>query len=170
MKKYLVGSALGRTVLAASGLLFALQLQAATVEIVWQEPENFRDIRAGNQSPVRFEERVIKALTGFFEEAAAKHLPSDQSLHLTITDVDLAGDVEYFFLDFAQGIRVMRDVYFPSIDFSYELKDASGAVIKSGEENIKDMGYLYSGSNFVNDPAFNYEKEMIDDWFRKNFK
>jgi|Laugrespbdmm15sn_2_1035079.scaffolds.fasta_scaffold22135_2 hypothetical protein len=165
MKKYL-----GSAVLVTSGLLFALQLQAATVEIEWQEPETYRDVRPGNESPVMFEERVIKALTGFFEEAAAAQLPADQVLHLKITDVDLAGDVDYFFLNYTQGIRVMRDVFFPSIDFSYELKDASGAVIKSGEENIKDMGYLYSGANFVKNPPFNYEKDMIDDWFRKNFK
>lgn len=161
---------IGKIVLAAGSVIFSLQLQAATVEIEWQEPDTYRDVQAGNESPVRFEERVIKALTGFFEEAAAEQLPADQVLHLKITDVDLAGYVDYFFLDYTQGIRVMRDVYFPSIDFTYELKDASGAVIKSGEENIKDMGYLYSGANFVKNPPFNYEKGMIDDWFRKNFK
>ena len=123
----------------------------------------------GNESRKDFQDRVTQSLTAFFQEAAEDHLPEDQSLHLTITDVDLAGDVEYFFLAFPQGIRVMRDVYFPGISFTYELKDEAGAVIKRGEENLKDMGYRFSGVMFINDPPFNYEKRMIHHWFSENF-
>jgi hypothetical protein len=152
--------------------LFALAMtvQAANVEIEWKDPEKYRDIRGGNEPQKSFEQRVINALSGFFQEAAKESLPADQSLHLTITDVDLAGDVEYFFSQFPSGIRVMRDVYFPSIAFSYELKDANGNVLKSGEENIKDMGYRFSGVIFINNPPFNYEKRMIEDWFSRTFK
>lgn len=150
-------------------LFTALAAQAATVEIVWQDPEKFRDIRGGVEGQKSFQERVIAALGSYFEEAAGRTLPEDQSFHLTITDVDLAGDVEYFFFRFPMGIRVMRDIYFPSIEFTYELRDASGTVLKSGEENIKDMGYLYSGMTYLHNPPFDYEKHLIDDWFRKNF-
>lgn len=153
--------------------LFAMFLtgwvQAATVEIEWREPEKYRDIQAGNESPKNFQERVTATLTSYFEDAAEDHLAADQSLNLTITDVDLAGDVEYFFLDFPQGIRVMREVYFPSISFTYELKDAAGTVIKTGEENIKDMGYRFSGMMFIYEPPMNYEKRMIHDWFSETF-
>jgi hypothetical protein len=142
---------------------------AADVEIEWFEPEKYRDIRGGVESQKSFQDRVIAALTSYFEEAAAETLPADQTLYLTITDVDLAGDVEYFFFRFPMGMRVMRDVYFPSIEFNYELRDADGKVLKSGKENIKDMGYLFSRREHVQNPPFDYEKRMIDDWFRKNF-
>lgn len=168
MNKY-VGSAGQRVLALLFTSLLALVVQAATVEIVWQNPEAYRDIRAGNESPQAFRERVTATLGEYFKDAAEDHLPADQSLHLTISDVDLAGDVEYFFLAFPQGIRVMRDIYFPSISFTYELRDASGALIKSGEENIKDMGYRFSGLMFINDPPLNYEKRLIHDWFSENF-
>lgn len=160
----------GKAVLTLLALCVAALAQAATVEITWQDPEKYRDIRAGNEGQQNFQDRATAALTRAFEDAAADHLPADQSLHLTITDVDLAGDVEYFFLDFPQGIRVMRDIYFPSISFSYELKDATGTVIKSGEENIKDLGYRFSGMMFINDPPFNYENRLIHDWISETFE
>jgi hypothetical protein len=150
-------------------LCLAMTAKAASVQIEWQHPEKYRDIRAGNEVQHDFQERVTAALTRAFVDAAEDHLPSDQRLHLTITDVDLAGDVEYFFLNFPQGIRVMRDLYFPSISFTYELKDATGKVINSGKENIKDMGYRFSGMNFINAPPFNYENRLIHDWVSKSF-
>jgi hypothetical protein len=151
-------------------LAMAMAAQAANVEIVWFEPEKYRDIRSDGESQKSFENRVIAALTKYFEEAAAETLPADQTLSLKITNVDLAGDVEYFFLRFPTGVRMIRDIYFPSIEFNYELKDADGKVLKSGKENIKDMGYLFSGRVRINNPPFDYEKRMISDWFRKNFQ
>jgi hypothetical protein len=151
-------------------LAMAMAAWAADVEIEWVKPEKYRDIRSGEEGQKSFQNRVISALTSYFKEAAAEKMPADQTLHLTITDVDLAGDVEYFFSDFPMGIRVMRDVYFPNIEFNYELRDAGGKVLKSGKENIKDMGYLFSRLPYINNPPFDYEKRMIDDWFRKNFQ
>lgn len=149
--------------------LLATTAQAALVEIEWQAPDSYRDIRAGNEGQKDFEERVTRALAAAFEDAAADHLPEDQTLQLTITDVDLAGDVEYFFLDFPAGIRVMRDVYFPSISFEWELHSADGAMLDSGSENIKDMGYRFSGVTFLNNPPFNYERRLIHDWISDTF-
>jgi hypothetical protein len=162
MQNYMrgLGSALVLLILAESA-------GAASVDIEWLDPGKYRDIRAGNEGQKNFEERVTAALTRSFEDAAADHLPQEQTLRLTITDVDLAGDIEYFFLDFPDGIRVMRDVYFPSISFAYELVDAEGKVIKQGAENIKDMGYRFSGTTFISDPPFNYEDRLIHDWISK---
>ena len=165
-----MGKYFDRTGLAFVLLCLSAAAGAAGVEIEWQDPGKYRDIRAGNEGQKNFEERVTAALTRSFEDAAADHLPAEQKLRLTITDVDLAGDIEYFFLDFPEGIRVMRDVYFPSIAFTYELLDASGAVIDSGEENIKDMGYRFSGMDFINDPPFNYEDRLIHDWISESFE
>ena len=151
-------------------LAMAMAAQAANVEIEWFKPEKYRDIQGGVESKKRFQERVMASLTSFFKEAAAEILPADQTLYLTITDVDLAGDVEYFFTSFPTGVRVIRDIYFPSIEFNYELRDAGGKVLKNGKENIKDMGYLFSGMAYINNPPFDYEKRMINDWFRKSFR
>ncbi len=161
-------SSVQRIFLACLCLCLIAEIRA-DVEIQWLEPEKFRDIRGGTVNQQRFQQQVIAVLTAYFEEAASEILAPGQNLRLSITDVDLAGDVEYFFFRFPFGVRVMRDVYFPAIEFNYVLTNEDGEVIRSGEENIKDMGYLYSGGLFIKDPPFDYEKRMIFDWFRKNF-
>jgi hypothetical protein len=150
-------------------LLFPLHaVLAATVEIDWQDPETWRDIEAGNENLHHFQVRVISELSGCFTEAATV-LPAEQTLRLVVTDVDLAGEMEYFTCHFPQGVRVIRDLYFPSINLDYTLVDADGNVLRSGTADIKDMSFLFSGRTFVHDAPFDYEKRMIEEWFRKTF-
>lgn len=149
--------------------LLSAPVIAANVEVNWQKPETFRDIRGGNVNQTVFQEQVIKELSSHFTEVAREQLPEVYSLYITVTDVDLAGDVEYFFGRFFDGVRVVRDYYFPSISFDYKLIDSNNRIIKSGSENIKDMGFAFSGLQHVNSPPFNYEKQLIDDWFEKTF-
>lgn len=142
---------------------------AAVVDIEWQKPENFRDIKGGVENQKNFQERALETLTAVFEEGALKTLPSDQTLHLTITDVDLAGEVEYHYSDFPSGVRVMREMYYPSIELSYVLKDKNGEVIKSGEEKITDMSSLAAESFHPRYKSFDHEKRMINKWFSETF-
>jgi len=151
----------------AVALCCPLFTQAAVVEIEWIDIKKYRDIEASNQAQKRFEERVIKYLTGFFQTAAKEHLPDDQTLHVRITDLDLAGDVYYF--DFDQPVRIVKGMYFPRIEFSYELRDAQNQVIKSGSENIRDMDFLLSNVKLHSTSPFRYEKKLIEDWFMNTF-
>lgn len=143
---------------------------ALEVSINWQEPEKFQDIEAGSvMAQRRFQQKVIDELGRYIKEAANKYLPETYRLNMTVTDVDLAGDIEYFFTRFPGGIRVVRNLYFPSIVFTYELLDEKGEVRKSGQENVRDMGFQFSGSRYIADAPFGYEKRMIDKWFRDTF-
>lgn len=157
--------------LALAGLFLAAPVaNAAGLDLKWQEPEKFQDIEASNlASQKQFQQRVLDELGNDIQNAANKYLPADYHLEMTVTDMDLAGDVEYFFTRFPTGIRVMRDLYFPSIAFNYALTDGEGTVLKTGNENIKDMGYQYSGVRMVKQAPLGYEKRMIDDWFRDTF-
>src|SRR5690606_33388753 len=140
---------------------------AADVEIQWDDVDSFSDVEAGsNQSQRRFQEQVVDELSMHFREAAEAHLDDDQTLRLLIRDVDLAGDVEYFFTRFDNGgVRVIRDVYFPSIECSYELLNEDGEVIKQGDENVRDIGFRHAGLDHMDQAPLDYEKELIDSWF-----
>ncbi|MFC1839731.1 DUF3016 domain-containing protein [Thermodesulfobacteriota bacterium] len=165
MKKYIIYS-----FMVCTALCCTLSAQAALLEIEWIDTKKYRDIRASNENQKYFEERVINNLTRFFRTAAEEHLPADQTLYVRITDLDLAGDVDYFFARFGQPVRVVREIFFPSIEFSYIMRDARDQVIKSGEENIRDMGFLFYGARFKKNPPFDFEKKMIEDWFKNTFK
>jgi DUF3016 family protein len=142
---------------------------AATVEFTWDDPAKFRDIEETNGSEARFQTRVIKELEEQFTRQAEK-LPADQTLHVTVHDVDLAGFVEYFHPGFPFGLRVVRNIDFPTIDLSYELKDANDAVIKSGTQELKDLGFRSTSTvNSLNRDPFRYEHQLIKDWYNSEF-
>lgn len=154
------------TILAFSG---SLSVQAAELNINWKDPQEYRDIRAGTvMNQEQFEQRVIGELTEQFEESAQRLLPSNYVLDIAVDNVDLAGDIEYFIGPFNQDMRVVRDLYFPRLDFSYELRDSEGKVVARGEEDVKDTNF-YVMREYVRDEPLFYEKQMIDDWFYDTF-
>lgn len=148
----------------------ALTAQAASVDVQWQDPREYRDIEAVNMSQQRFEQRVIRELTRQFEETAARLLPASQTLQVNVHDVDLAGDIEYFFHTdpSLQEMRVIRDLYFPRLDFSYELRGEDGGVIASGEAEAEDRTFYYMAEYMRDDPLY-FEKRLIEKWFYRAF-
>jgi len=138
---------------------------AATSEVTWTDYKKYRDIDPGNEGRKRFRERTFKNLEKHFTKLADK-LPEGQVLKIDVTDVDLAGDTN------AAGIhrtRIIKQIYMPRMNFSYELLDANGKVIQSDKVVIKDMNFM-SGSNLkYRSKSLGYEKKMLDDWFKDTF-
>lgn len=166
MKTYL-----HKTLMAtACGLAMSAGAQAATVAFEYTNPNDFRDIRATEQSQPKFEQSVLRELEQEFRDQAAK-LPDGQTLHVTLKDVDLAGDIEYFHRFYPFGLRVIRDIDFPQLELSYELRDASGAVISSGEDRIADMSFHFPAyATRLNQQPLDYEKALIGQWVRETFR
>jgi hypothetical protein len=97
----------------------------------------------------------------------AANLPKDQILKIDVTDVDLAGDTN------AAGIhrtRIIKQLYSPRMNFSYQLIDADGKVVKSDDVVVKDMNFMSGNSLKYRSKSLGYEKKMLDDWFEETFK
>jgi hypothetical protein len=149
-------------------LLAVPAVQAAQVEVNWENPDSFRDIQPSNDTRQHFRDDVLADLEAHFKKAG-EALPSDQTLVLKVTDVDLAGYVEYFYPDYPFGVRVIRDIDFPRLALDYELKDADGNTISTGSEDLKDMNFRFPTFNTRYTRSLNYEKNLIDHWYRDNF-
>lgn len=149
-------------------LLATTGLQAATVNLQWNDPKEYRDIQAIQMNQKRFEDRVIKELEEQFQKEAAK-LPDDQILNISVKDVDLAGTVEYFYDNYPFGLRVIRRVDFPQLQLSYELRDAGDNVIQSGDETLKDLGFRFNTLTTQDRSTLKYEKALIRDWYQQSF-
>lgn len=162
---------LRKTLIAtACGLALSGGAQAATVAFEYTNPDDFRDIRATEESQPKFEQGVLRELEDEFREEAAK-LPDGQTLHVTLKDVDLAGDIEYFHHAYPFGLRVIRNIDFPQMELSYELRDASGAVIKSGEDRVADMSFHFpTYATRLHQQPLDYEKALIKQWVRETFR
>jgi len=152
-------------VLSATSLLAASPLvarAAGQVEVNYIQAERFIDIGQGS-----FErERNQGNLNQVFQRLA-KQLPDGQTLKLDVLEVDLAGEVHP---GSVQDYRIMRGgVDWPRIKLRYTLQ-AGDQTLKSGEQYLSDMNYLFPARNFSQvDGPLPYEQRMIARWFTDTF-
>jgi hypothetical protein len=66
-------------------------------------------------------------------------------------------------------VRVVKNIYIPRINFSYQLLDTSGAVIQQAEVDLKDMSFMDRGNRFFDSESLRYEKNMLQRWFKQEF-
>lgn len=154
-------SILAMTLLAMSGVV-----SAAEVTVVFEQPEKFTDIRPTNESKSRYQDKVTQAFAKFFADNAAK-MPEGYTWQVTVTDIDLAGDVDYFATSTGQPLRIIKDLYSPAVRFSHTLRDNFGEEVLSGEEQLRDLGFMQRISKVGTRSEFEYEQQMLDQWFSK---
>lgn len=139
----------------------------STISVTWGDFNKYRDVRAAGEPRGSFHKRVKKSFDKFFAEYS-KELADGQNLAINILDLDLAGDV---LPSGVNEVRIMKDLHFPRMEFSYTLTGADGSVIKEGEAKIKDMNYLYHEKTWKRyREGFYYEKRMFREWFEDTLK
>ena len=139
--------------------------EAGAVKITWQLPDKYTDIKSSGELQSRYELRAFESMTKQLNKLADKVLTNGEKLELTVTNVDLAGDVRPTFGAPPNDIRVLKDIYPPRIAFSYRLIKGHEVVL-SGEENLKDMNYL-GGIQPRRQESFVYENKMLKQWFNR---
>lgn len=160
-------------VLALATGLISGPASAAQVSVTWQDPDSYRDIHPSNQSRQSFRKMIFADFEEYLTELA-EQLPEDQVLKITVTDLDLAGEVwPSSFVGGMGGtdVRLVKPVYIPRISFSYTLTDGSGNTLQNAQVKLKDMAFMDRGvrtnRRYRN---LSYEKAMIKDWFDKTLE
>ncbi|MCK8044740.1 DUF3016 domain-containing protein [Shewanella sp. 1CM18E] len=138
------------------------------VNILWQNTNDYTDIEATAGVQSKFEQYLFTQLTQELGKLANKHLTDGQQLDLTVTNVDLAGDVQPTFGASVDDIRIVKDLYPPKLDFEYVLSQ-NGKVVASGTEKLRNMGYLSDIQPLTSD-SFRYEQDLLTDWFKQTIK
>ncbi len=156
MKKKLLGAGLI--------MIVAYSALAGEAKVTWQNPEKFTDIRSSNESRENFQATVITEFNDMFSELAKK-LPDGYVLDVTVTDLDLAGDINGMYRTAGRDIRIVKELYWPRMSLSYKLTNQANEIVVSGKEQLKDMGFMSRGRVSAGDSTFYYEEEMLRDWF-----
>lgn len=143
-----------------------LAAHAATAQVEFLNPDKFTDAGRGYMGGERDDN--LTRLKQHFVEQAAKLLPADEALTVWVTDVDLAGYYDPR-QKFANETRVVKDIYPPKLAMRFKLARADGSVVKEGERKLTDRNFLTREGRYDTD-GLGYEKMMIDDWFRREFK
>jgi hypothetical protein len=147
-------------------------LAQAEVEIEWDKPEKYRDVRPSNESRKRFRESTFEQINEYMNELALT-LPNNQKLLMKVSDLDLAGQVwPASFVGLGNGgsdVRIVKNIDIPRIDFSYQLLDESGEVVQQAAVKLKDMSFLDRSSHFFKSESLRFEKNMLQHWFKQEF-
>jgi hypothetical protein len=148
----------------AAGLLLAAGAAAAgTVEVSYVQPERFSDIGFYRSD----KDNTLAMLKDYLGSLGAR-LPADETLKLSISDVDLAGEMKP--IHHGTWTRIVRDrADWPRITLHYSL-ERGGQVLRSGDEVVQDMAYRESAfPTFDENDPLRYEKRMLDKWFKSHF-
>lgn len=140
---------------------------AAEVEVSWQQPEKYTDIKPTNESHKAYQERVLKHFDGIFADLASK-LPEGYSWTITVSDLDLAGDIDPFAGRTGQGIRIVKELYSPAIKFNHILQDKYGEQIINQDEQLRDLGFMQTIHSAQINKEFYYEQQMLQRWFERS--
>jgi hypothetical protein len=150
---------------ALAAVLLSTSAGAGEAVVDWKNPEKYTDIRSGDQTAKSMRNSLAKSLGGEFSELAAQ-LPPGYQLGITVTDLDLAGEVDPVEFRQMNQIRVLKDIYFPRMIFDYQLKDAGGVVLQGQTAvEVSDMQYLLAMRSTRSSERFYAERKMIRDWF-----
>jgi hypothetical protein len=149
-----------------AALMAALPAMAATVQVEFVKPESFTDV--GRRHHFIDRDAALEAIRSHLVAQGAKKLPADESLAISITDVDLAGAFEPQ-QSLSREVRIVKDIYPPKIDLRFKLTRADGSVVKEGERTLRDFGFLTGTTPTYATDNFRYEKAMLDDWMEREF-
>jgi hypothetical protein len=158
------GAAASLFALAAGAVAVAATPTAApdSVSVEFIHPEKFTDLQDQRTADERVRNAYMDDLRRTIERRAASELGPDRKLAVTITDVDMAGDLE-FGVARGRDIRLMRQSSPPRIDLSFRLTDANGNVLKSGERHLTDLGYIQP-ERPTTDASLFFEKRLLSEW------
>jgi hypothetical protein len=163
----LLSAALG---LAAAGAVRADSPgPASRVDIVFDHPEKFADVKDSYNPTERGRDAILGSIRSFLVRQATPMVPAGDALTITFTDIHLAGDYEPWRGAMWDEVRIVKDVYPPDFKFTYVVTDASGRVVRQGSEDLRDMAFMMRAVLDNTDPL-RYEKAILADWTRSNLR
>jgi len=141
----------------------------SSVSVTYVNPEQFTENRMyGRQD--RFNRiDYLAQLKAYLIKQGQAVLKPGQSLHVDITDIQLAGSYEPWHGPRWDYVRVMRDIYPPRIDLNFKLVDQDGNVLREGKRALRDLDYLHSSLSLAaaqGSPLY-YDKALLRRWLMK---
>ena len=152
------------TIWVGALLLTSQPAFSGNIDVNWHEPENYKDVRGADESDKRYQKRVFKQFEKFFQREA-KRLPHDVMLKLKVTNINLAGEVQYSF-DMGREIRMVSSLHWPKVEFEYLLAKGD-RIVNKGQVSLKDIVFMDRAAPLGRDFLM-YEKRLLSEWFRKD--
>jgi hypothetical protein len=151
-------------VAVAAATLASVASAAGTVQVSYVQPERFTDVRDAAYT----REASLDILKRHLEAAAAPYVADGATLKIDVLDVDLAGEPSHRMR--TQDVRILRGrADWPRIQLRYSL-EAPGQPARAREATVSDMAYLERLASVNHGEALFYERRMLDEWFKAEFR
>ncbi|HEU4773788.1 MAG TPA: DUF3016 domain-containing protein [Lysobacter sp.] len=144
--------------------------EEGAVQVAWRDPAGFREITHGQDRIDTLGGVWVRQLAQYLRDGAGRRLPPGERLQVTFIDIDRAGEYEPWLGPRYDDVRVMRDIYPPRIRLEFRRLDASGQVLAEGERQLVGSDYLSRSVLTRSDDPLRYEKQLLDDWLRRELK
>lgn len=145
-----------------TGAAHALETQdvvASKVSITWEKPAGYTDLMKNQHQDPHLK---LKKLDKIWQ-VTAKQLPDNYRLKVIVHDVDLAGDYRNSTVD----ARYFSDVYYPKMNFSYQVYDQTGKVVIAADNiSIEDKAFLSRSTFKARSVEYYFEQKMLHDWVK----
>ena len=136
------------------------------VSVHLTNPQKFTDFKTSCVARPADVTALAAQLERYLKTAAARSLPEAQRMEITVTNIDMAGDIEVWRNPFLCDLRTMKDVYPPRIDLTFRILDAEGKELRSGTRSLVDVNYLDRSAPSGID-QLRYEKYLLSDWLQR---
>ncbi|MBL8517939.1 MAG: DUF3016 domain-containing protein [Betaproteobacteria bacterium] len=147
---------------------FAATAQPApVVEVVFEKSENFIDAyprtRGGSERDLK---ETLEGIQRIFAEESARRLKAGDRLKITVTDLDLAGEIEPGRTGVME-LRVLRRITWPRMTVRYSFSREGRE--STAEATLSEPGYQDNAGFCARSGALCYERQMIGRWLTRQF-
>jgi hypothetical protein len=138
-------------------------------EVLFFEPGKFTDLRASHMASDADRDGYLEQLRDHLLKQARHYVPEGCLLTVTFTDIDMAGDFEPWLGPRWDDVRIVKDIYPPRIELSFQVTDTDGNVLAQGQRKLRDLGFMMKIRMASDNDPLRHEKGLIDDWLRAEF-
>jgi hypothetical protein len=137
------------------------------VAVQWTDPASFTELKFSGNRWESQRGNWVYDLALHLRKEAEKRLPAGERLEVTITDIDRAGSYEPGRGVHLDNVRILREIYPPTIELGFKRYGADGQLLADGERTLRDLMYLsHNVSAARNHDSLVHEKRLIDEWLR----
>lgn len=137
------------------------------VSVNFEHPDRYTDVRQYfGGGP---DEQYLDLLRQHTQETASQFLQPGQTLAVTFHDIDLAGEIFPTHTG-AENVRVMKEIYAPRMELTFQLRDASGVLLREGHRQLRDMNFMNDLGRFGRNEPLGSDKAMLTRWLDDELK
>jgi len=142
----------------------------SSVTLTFKEGQKFIDYELSGEN----RKKSLKILTtdfhALFDLLSKNYFTKDQKMEVSVTNIDLAGEIKFNQSSAGQNIRVLKDTNFIRLYFNYQVKDSNGELLNEGQYELRELTRSSSSRNSIN--RFGRIKHFVKplkNWFLATF-